>query len=151
MPRLAVLALALTIAACTDKTPDGDSGAPLRGEVDVRSNETTEVDEPALEATADRAGPAQVSVAGETVPTRAVVTDMESGDRACYVTLRTDGGGSQTVYADYSVCDSNALIGRRVQLEYAPDEIIAESCEGDPECLDTETVALAVVARPIGG
>lgn len=151
MPRAAVLALALAAVACTDTTPDAGDGAPLRGEVDVRSNETTEAAEPEIEATADTTGPAQLTVAGETVPTRAVVAGMESGDRACYLTLRTDGGASQTVFADYSVCESNVLIGRRVQIEYAPDEIIAESCGGDPECLDTETVALAVVATPIDG
>ncbi len=149
MPRLLVFALALAVAACTD-SPDAEAGSPLRGGVDVRSNETTEAVDPVLEATADTTGPAQVTVAGETVPTRAVVADMESGDRACYLTLRTDGGAEQTVFADYSVCESNALVGRRVQLEYAPDDIVAVSCEGDPECLDTETVALAVVATPIG-
>ena len=149
MPRTLLVALVLLAVGCT---PDAtDDGAPIPGEVDVQSNETTEAAEPAPVADVDTTGPAQIEVAGQSVPARAVVTDMESGDRACYLTLREDGGASTTVFADYSVCDSNAILDRRVQIEYAPDDIIAASCEGDPECLDTETVAMAVVVTPIDG
>jgi len=90
-------------------------------------------------------------MAGATVPTRGVVTDIESGDISCYLTLRTDDGGTETVHADYSVCDSNVIIDHRVQIEYVPGQVAAASCEGDPECLDTESVPLAVVAEPIDG
>ena len=146
-----VLALALVAAGCADDAPGPGPSATPAGDADVQSNETPDADGPALEATADTTGPAEVTVAGQTVPARAVVTAMEAGDRACMVTLRTDAGAAQTVFADYSVCDSDAIEGRRVQIEYAPDEIMAASCDGDPECLDSETVALAVVATPIDG
>ena len=105
--------------------------------------------EPALAADVDTTGPARVEVGGETVPARGVVTDMQSGDVSCYLTIRSDDGTSSTVHADYSVCDSNVILGRRVQIEYAQGDVLADSCEGDPECLDTETVALAIVAQPI--
>ena len=49
------------------------------------------------------------------------------------------------------MCDSDVIVDRRVQIEYEEAGIMAESCEGDLDCLDTETVALAVVAEPIGG
>ena len=150
MLRSALLALALVAVGCATDPGESDA-APIPGEVEVQSNETTEAADPALDAAAevDTTGPARAELAGVTVPTRGVVTDMESGDVSCYITLRTDGGATETVHADYSVCDSNAIIGRRVQVEYVEGDVLAASCEGDPECLETETVALAVVAEPI--
>ncbi|WP_412068730.1 hypothetical protein [Rubrivirga sp. IMCC43871] len=148
--RLAPLLLALALAGCASDTPETE--ADPTGEVDVRSNETDDlgaIDNPDLRAEADTTGPPRVTVAGTTVPTRGVVTDIESGDRSCYITLRTDDGATETVHADYSVCDTNVIEGRRVQIVYAPDDVMAASCEGDPTCLDTETVALAVIATPI--
>jgi hypothetical protein len=150
MLRLPLLALALAAAGCASEPEEGDA-APVPGEVEVQSNETTEAAEPALDAEAavDTTGPPRRELAGTSVPTRGVVTDMESGDVSCYLTVRTDDGATETVHADYSVCDSNAIIDRRVQIEYVEGDVLADSCQGDPECLDTETVALAVVAEPI--
>ncbi len=147
MPRLLLAPiLLLALAGCaTDATDD----APPSGDVEVQSNESTEAADPALAVEADTTGPARVEVAGISVPARGVVTDIESGDVSCFLTVRTDGGGSETVHADYSVCDSNVILDRRVQIEYAPNDMLAPSCDGDPDCLDTETVALAVVAAPI--
>lgn len=150
MLRLALLASVLAIVGCASDPGDSDA-APIPGNVEVQSNETTEAAEPALsaEAEVDTTGPPRVDLAGMSVPTRGVVTDMESGDIACYLTVRTDGGAEEEVHADYSVCDSNEIIDRRVQIEYVEGDVLAPSCEGDPECLETETVALAVVAEPI--
>ncbi|PAP78143.1 hypothetical protein [Rubrivirga marina] len=150
MLRSTLLALALVAAGCASDSGETDA-APIPGEVEVQSNETTEAAGPALDAAAevDTTGPPRVELAGTSVPTRGVVTDMESGDVSCYLTVRTDGGATETVHADYSVCDSNVIVDRRVQIEYVEGDVLADSCEGDPECLDTETVALAVVAEPI--
>lgn len=150
MLRSALLALALVAVGCASEPGEGEE-APIPGEVEVQSNETTEAADPTLAADAevDTTGPARIELAGASVPTRGVVTDMESGDVSCYLTVRTDDGAEETVHADYSVCDSNAIVDRRVQIEYVEGDVLADSCEGDPECLDTETVALAVVAEPI--
>lgn len=149
MLRSFVLALALFAVGCADDAAPEEASGSVDGEVEVQSNETPNAEAPQMDAVADTTGPASVTVAGETVPTRAVVTDIESGDRACYLTLRTDGGGAETVSADYSVCDSNVIVGRRVQIDYEPSDVMAASCQGDPDCLETETVALAILARPI--
>ncbi|MEM0961425.1 MAG: hypothetical protein AAGK21_02640 [Bacteroidota bacterium] len=150
MHRLLLIAL-LPLAACagTDE-PEEPADVPVDS-VTVISNEGTDVIDPdlAADAPADTTGPVQAEVAGETVPMRAVVTGMESGDLSCYLSLRTDGGAEETVFADYSVCDSDAIVGRRVQIEYQPGEVMAASCEGDPDCLDTDRVALAISAEPI--
>ena len=150
MLRSLLAGLTLFALGCGDAEAPASSPEPT--DVEVVSNETDGIDTPDVGAAAvDTTGPARVEVAGETVPTRGVVTDMESGDISCYVTLREDSGATTTVSADYSVCDSNVILDRRVQLEYAPGTVQAQSCGGDPECLDTETVALAVVATPIDG
>ena len=152
MPRLSLLALALLAAGCGGDEGDATVGrTSATGEVSVQSNETPDAAAPDLVADVDTTGPATVEIAGQTVPTRAVVTDIESGDRACYLTLRQDDGAPTTVHADYSVCDSNVIVDRRVQIAYEPADLMAASCEGDPDCLETTTVPLAVIAEPIGG
>lgn len=156
MPRLPRLALLVVLASGSAVGCAGDDGAPDDTAADldptVRSNESADVEAPSIGvAEVDTTGPAQVTVAGTTVPTRAVVTDVVAGDRACYLTLRTDDGGSTTVYGDFSLCESDGLMNRRIQIEYAPETILAASCDGDPECLETEMVAMAVAADRIAG
>ncbi len=153
MLRLLVVAASLLLAGCAEGESPSIGAGSVEGDVEVRSNETTDAATPRLNAVADvdTTGAASITVAGETVPTRAVVTGMESGDRSCYLSLRTDSGGTATVHADYSVCDSDAIVDRRVQIEYQESNVLAASCQEDADCLDTETVALAVVAEPIGG
>ena len=149
MLRLLVVAVPVLLAGCADGEAPVASDGPAGGSVEVQSNETADVAAPEPDAVADTTGPAVVTVAGQSVPTRAVVTDIESAYRACTLTLRTDGGGTETVNADRSVCDSDVIMNRRVQIDYQEDTVVAASCQGDPDCLDTETVALAVVAEPI--
>ena len=152
--RALLLAVALVLTGCADADADPEPetvGGSVEGDVSVRSNETADAAAPALVADVDTTGPAVVEVAGESVPARAVVTDIVSGDRSCTITLRQDGGAAVTVQADYSVCDSDAIVDRRVQIAYEPTEVMAASCGSDPDCLETETVPLAVVAEPIGG
>lgn len=151
MLRLSFLALALAVAGCTDADADPEVvGGSVEGDVSVQSNETPDAAAPDLVADVDTTGPAVIEVAGQTVPTRAVVTDIQSGNRSCTLTLRRDGGGAATVHADYSVCDSNAIVGQRVQIAYEPSDLLAPACDGDPDCLETETVPLAVAAEIIG-
>ena len=76
MLRSLIVAVSLLLVGCADgESPDVGAGS-VEGEVEVRSNETTDVAAPALDATVDTSGAATVTVAGQTVPTRAVVTNM---------------------------------------------------------------------------
>lgn len=148
MARLLSLVLAAALVGCADDAPD--DSPPASAETTVRSNESDgSVLLPEAGGEVDTTGAASVTVEGQTVPTRAVVTAIENSDQSCFVTLRTDTGAEETVHADYSLCDTDGLEGRRVQIAYAPSTILAASCEGDPDCLDTEAVALAVAADVI--
>ncbi|MDT0632046.1 hypothetical protein RQM47_01225 [Rubrivirga sp. S365] len=150
LPALAALA---ALAACTDAPPEGAAAtAPPPGAVEVVSNESDAAETPARPAPAavDTTLPPTVTVAGQTVPRRAFVEDVEAGERVCHLTLRTDGGGVEQVMGDFSLCEGQAIQGERVQIEYATDVVPAASCVGDPDCLETETVPFAVVVDVIG-
>lgn len=73
-----------------------------------------------------------------------------SGDIACYLTVRPDGGAERTEYADYRLCERDDLIGQRVVLTPTPSPVQSPSCEGDPECTDTEMVNLITGIDPAG-
>jgi hypothetical protein len=157
MARTGSLLLAFLLAACGDAadapgaaaTPNSADGL----DTEVVSNETDAPVAPPNEAigpVADTSGAATVVVAGDTVPRRGVVTDLDAGSELCTLTVRTDGGGTAEIYGDYSLCETDGLVGQRVQLAYAPAQVPAASCGGDPACLETQTVALAVVAEPLG-
>ena len=70
------------------------------------------------------------------------IQSLNSGDRACYVEIVDDQGEQSTEFADFEICQQQDLIGKRVQLTYESSEIMAASCQGDPECAETEMVML---------
>lgn len=155
MPRsLPFAALLVALAACSD-APAPDAAPPAGvspGTAAVRSNESADAvapERPASTAVDTTLSPT-VTVAGQTVPRRAYVEAVEAGDRACYLTLATDAGGAEEVMGDFSLCEGQAILNERVQIEYAPDEVPAASCGGDPTCLETETVPFAVAVDVIG-
>ena len=75
------------------------------------------------------------------------IQSLNSGDRACYVEIVDDQGEQSTEFADFEICQQQDLIGHRVQLTYASSEIMAASCQGNPECIETETVMLITKAE----
>lgn len=128
-----------------------DTGADLN--TTVQANESVDADAPpneAIGAVVDTSGAAEVTVEGITVPRRGVVTDIEAEYQICHLTVRADDGATTEIYGDFSLCETNGLVGQRAQFEYVPGTIPAESCGDDPMCLETQTIALAVVAQPLG-
>ncbi len=114
------------IGEVSEAGPIGDA-APLETVVDSASGETVVM------------GAAQVS--DEVV----TITQMQPGDRACYLTVQGDGGERQEM-ADFEFCERDDLIGQRVTLTTVATQIQAMSCQGDPECPDTEQVQLVTAA-----
>ncbi len=74
-------------------------------------------------------------------PTMGTIQSLTTGDRACYVELLDDQGQRSTQFASFEICEQD-LVGQRVQLTYTSDNIQAVSCQGNPECSESETVML---------
>lgn len=78
----------------------------------------------------------------------AELAGLEAGDVACYVVLKADG---EELYleGDFELCpgggsDASGLIGKKVRYTTTTAQVMAGSCEGDPECTDTEEVPLVL-------
>ena len=139
--RVAFPFLVLVLAACgtadgPDTPADGeaaDSGAP----VVASARPETLVD--------TASGDTLVFGAEQTQDAPVRLVAMVPGDRACYLTV--DGAdGQRTEMADVNFCERDDLVGQRVTLTTVPTQIQAESCQGNPECTETETVTLVVSA-----
>jgi hypothetical protein len=74
-------------------------------------------------------------------PPVATIQRLTAGDRACYVELVDDGGQTSTEFAAFEICEQD-LVGKRVSLTYEAGNILAEACQGDPDCGQSETVML---------
>lgn len=89
-----------------------------------------------------RLEPKTVTIKGMTKTTVGTLQKLVSGDRACYVYLNDTKGRPFDEMALFEICDQKDLIGKRVRLSYKRDTVIAYSCQGNPECKDSENVVL---------
>lgn len=84
-------------------------------------------------------------------PAVATVTDLTSGDRACYVDLVDENGRKTNQFARFEICQQD-LIGAQVRLTYETGNILAFSCNGDPDCGRSDRAVLIsqaeVISRP---
>jgi hypothetical protein len=76
--------------------------------------------------------------AGDTV----VVKGLTAGDRACYLEVEDGDGKSREEMASFELCERTDLIGKKVRLQFEKAQVQAESCQGNPDCTDSETVDL---------
>jgi hypothetical protein len=79
---------------------------------------------------------------------------IEQGDAACYVTVKDSTGAEYTHPGSFDLCpgggaDASNFIGFPVTLEFASVNIMAASCEGNPECADTEEVNAVSSITPL--
>lgn len=77
-------------------------------------------------------------------PARATLLEATAGDIACYLSLRLPDGEQVEQMADFALCEQTPPRDRELQWEYRTERVAAASCQGDPECADSESVALAV-------
>ena len=78
----------------------------------------------------------------DTAPAAPLVTALNAGDVACYVELDY-GDRKTTEMADFAICEM-PLVGKHIQFQTRPERVMADSCPGDPECGESETVDLIV-------
>ncbi len=91
-----------------------------------------------------------VKIGQATKKTVGTVTATNSGDIACYLTLKDDRGAVFEEMADFEICDQKPpLKGKRVTLTYSLQKVMSDECQGDPACKKTRTVALVTAARVI--
>jgi hypothetical protein len=84
-----------------------------------------------------------------------VLVGVTAGDAACYLELKGPSGDPVTMDADFELCpggahDATGLVGRSVRLEKKPLQVMAPSCQGDPECTESVTVDAVVGLTPAG-
>lgn len=80
------------------------------------------------------------------------LVEVSQGDAACYVVVRGDDGAEVTHPGTFDLCtpENEALMGSPVTLTIEKIDMMAASCDGDPECPDTESVdaVTAINAAP---
>lgn len=91
-----------------------------------------------------------VKIGNEIKKTTGLLTALQSGDVACYLTLNDEKGKEFTEMAVFEMCEMPELVGKQVRLSYRIESVIADSCQGNPECKETQKVALvsAIQALP---
>lgn len=82
--------------------------------------------------------PSKTESADSNAPT---VTGLESGDVACYVTLDYGNGKTEMKTAAFDICDQ-PIKGKKITFKMEKGQVLADSCQGDPECSETKTVDL---------
>jgi hypothetical protein len=88
-----------------------------------------------------------VQVGGETKKAIGVVTALEAGDVACYIALDDDQGISFRELADFAICEKTSLVGKRVKLAYRMENVMADECQGNPDCTQSKRVALVTSVK----
>ena len=74
-------------------------------------------------------------------PHSGVVRELTLGDRACYILIEHHGEMVEAM-AFMALCERDELIDRFATFEHEAGDVMAMSCEGDPECTDHETMLL---------
>jgi hypothetical protein len=69
--------------------------------------------------------------------TTGVVKSITDGDQGCYYELKDAKGRSFTETAGFELCDpkfKRLYKGKKVFLSYKVEKVMADDCEGNPEC-----------------
>jgi hypothetical protein len=88
-------------------------------------------------------------LAAQTNKPEGTLLSMEAGDVACYLTLRDESGQRFRALAEFEICEQKALLNKRVRLTWQQGRVMADECQGNPDCKKTKTVMLVVAARPV--
>ena len=82
-----------------------------------------------------------VKVGSTIKPSRGRVTDVDKGDNGCYLTISDEKKSEYIEVGSFALCTQKPpMKGKRVEVEYTMETIMAGDCYGDPKCKRTETV-----------
>ncbi|MGD1904198.1 MAG: hypothetical protein ACFB9N_18380 [Geitlerinemataceae cyanobacterium] len=68
------------------------------------------------------------------------IQGLQQGDRACMADVTSSTGNVTQQFASSELCGQSQLVGQSLRLYYEPVTIAAASCQGNPDCTDSETV-----------
>jgi hypothetical protein len=80
-----------------------------------------------------------------------VIVSAVEGDIACYLQIKDDSGMMHDEMASSDLCEAPALLNQPSEFDYERANVMAASCEGNPECTDTDVVWLIVTLTKIQG
>lgn len=150
VPRLrataALLCLVPALAGCGGEPPAREPAAP------PAATEVASAPADGRTDTASASAPASPpDSAAPIVPRQdtATVRSLTDGDRGCYLVLEDERGATFDRVGPFELCERRELVGRRVQLTLGPGEVLADSCQGNPECTERETVEVVRSAERI--
>lgn len=93
---------------------------------------------------------AEATTAGK--KTVGTVKSLSQGDVACYVDLVDENNQGFSEMADFDICGLESKIkGKKVKLTYTAQNVMADSCQGNPECKDSKTVQLITSVTLMNG
>lgn len=75
-------------------------------------------------------------------PNPVTIKSTTAGDVACYLEVTDANGVEHSLVADFSICDRTDLNGKKATLTYSKGNILADSCQGNPDCSESKTVDL---------
>jgi hypothetical protein len=84
---------------------------------------------------------------GETKQTIGTLREAVSGDIACYLELEDANGERFNESAVFELCEDPSLIGQRLKLSYTVENVLAEACQGDVDCGQSDRIVLVSAAR----
>jgi hypothetical protein len=91
-----------------------------------------------------------VKVGNETKRSSGQVKELQNGDASCVMVMTDERGKEFIESADFDICfQEPSPIGHWVALGYRMENVMADSCQGDPECGETQRIALVVSAKII--
>ena len=93
--------------------------------------------------------PATATADKPTSPQVVVITKMEHGDVACYLTFKNSEGKSQNVLGYHEICSQVELLNKRSEIGFSQAKVAGDTCEGDPQCKDLKTVWLVDSATAV--
>lgn len=84
-----------------------------------------------------------VRIGGEDKPAFGRLVSATAGDVACYLEFSDAQGESFSEMATFEVCENaEPQVGLWLSLAYEVGQVMADSCEGNPDCTESESKAL---------
>lgn len=76
-----------------------------------------------------------------------LIISAVAGDTACYLQIKDDSGMMHDEMASFDLCEAPELLNQPSEFSYERANVMAASCEGNPECTESDEVWLIVASK----